>query len=371
MAKLRKAPKMQITHMEDPSYQLHSVEIDAVDGPPLYVLGPQEELKEDNLQVILLSAKDSKLTDEHSEMLNTSWVELRGMDFAQKKIRLEEAKQRFARRRLSVLANVERVWRAQSVDDVLKKSFIKQIVGVACQLYGVDYKKEVQNQVAEEFKQRLLFAFTTCKLTGADKEPFALPCFGDKAGVIEKRIASLSNERTFLTLCDGTRVAVRYAKFQHPYISKTLKEFTWVQRLLHRSLKEEYGGNGIYHYQDWEPISLDRTEEKKKQRANELRAKREATRAQQKRPEGRFRVRGLPIARFFGSVAYNVDCMTLPHKDVGDEAAGWCFVVTFGDFDDGDLVFVEAAIQIKQRDFQVLGFKSSLLTHFNRTLPKM
>ncbi|KAJ3093887.1 hypothetical protein HDU96_001978, partial [Phlyctochytrium bullatum] len=75
---------------------------------------------------------------------------------------------------------------------------------------------------------------------------------------------------------------------------------------------------------------------------------------------------GLPIHKFFGCAAYNINCMALPHKDLGDHPAGWCFVVPIGDYKGGEIVLVEAGLEIALRPGQIIAFRSSLFTHFNR-----
>ncbi|KAJ3096736.1 hypothetical protein HDU96_000655, partial [Phlyctochytrium bullatum] len=112
-------------------------------------------------------------------------------------------------------------------------------------------------------------------------------------------------------------------------IRNELPEFAWVQDLLHDSLEEAYGADGVPQSQVWK----------------------EGDKA-----SGDSRYHGLPIAGFFGAVAYNIGCMTEPHKDVQDHPEGWCFVATFGDYDDGDTVLVEAGWEIKQKNLQVFGF---------------
>ena len=67
----------------------------------------------------------------------------------------------------------------------------------------------------------------------------------------------------------------------------------------------------------------------------------------------------------FTSSAINFDARSKTHIDMSDMLLGWCFVLSFGSFTDGDIAFYQLGFRVPMGNGTLVGFRSSLLFHGN------
>jgi hypothetical protein len=70
-----------------------------------------------------------------------------------------------------------------------------------------------------------------------------------------------------------------------------------------------------------------------------------------------------PATHPFPGCVINLQVTTEGHLDDGDDTM--CVVIPFGDFEDGELVLLEAGMMVDLREGDVFMFPSFQLTHFN------
>lgn len=69
----------------------------------------------------------------------------------------------------------------------------------------------------------------------------------------------------------------------------------------------------------------------------------------------------------FGMVALNVNFPSRLHTDDEDYRNGLCWVMPFGDYDGGNLVFPDLKLEVELRPGDLVCFRSHLIEHFNRS----